>query len=326
MEGLIEDAQEEELGEELEIIQEEVSPNVDFTDGLEDQIKIETELQESCGENNEEVYNSIEYCEVEEKEPENPILNDDFILESFGNAVGCDVNYKYSGEIHAEIFNLELKEIFDKYNTKSGKELVWPLDLSQPPPPKLETIPISEKDLQRLNYLKKKVLKQKMDEFDRHVEENKKAIISQSDLKSVIDDLLNGKDLKKYSETKEASMLELDDKSDPMTWYAVDPSSEPGSYAIDSPRVLFDREKLNVVLDDDYNENDSYEEDQEIYQQQEKQHPAVTLANFFPDPDAFLPHDLHQIHKNEWLKMQYELWIQKVASNRDIIERFHHKN
>ena len=79
---MIEDAQEEELGEELEIIQEEVSPpNVDFTDGLEDQIKIENELQESCGENNEEeVYNSIEYCEVEEKEPENPILNDKFIL------------------------------------------------------------------------------------------------------------------------------------------------------------------------------------------------------------------------------------------------------
>ena len=54
-------------------------------------------------------------------------MNDEVILESFGNAVRCDVNYKYSAEINAE--NLESKEIFDKYNTKSGKELVWPFDL-----------------------------------------------------------------------------------------------------------------------------------------------------------------------------------------------------
>ena len=49
---MIEDAQEEELGEELEIIQEEVSPNVDFTDGLEDQIKIlfhSKNLVTACG-------------------------------------------------------------------------------------------------------------------------------------------------------------------------------------------------------------------------------------------------------------------------------------
>ena len=327
---MIEDAQVEELEEELEVIQEEVSTNVDFIEGaLENKVKIENVSQESCGENNEEFYHSIEYCEVEEKDPENPILNDEFILESFCNAVGCDVNYKSSAEMNAaaENFNLELKEIFDKYNTKSGKELVWPLDLSQPPPPKSETIPISEKDLQRLNYLKKKVLQQKMDEFNRHVEENKAIISQSSELKSVIDDMLNGKDLKKCSETNEA-MLDLD-KPDPMTWFQIDPSSEIGSYSIDSPQVLFDQEKLNVDLDDDYNENDPYEVDRELYQQQQEtlcDDPAVTFSNFFPDPDAFLPHDLHQIHKNEWLKMQYELWIQRVASNRDVIERFHLKN
>ena len=331
MEGLnIEETQPEEL--ELEDVQEEMLTNVDFIkEASENKVKIENVLQESYGENNEEFYHSTEYCEVlEEIESEiPPLLKEEFILESFCKAVGCNVNYnKCSDESNkattdAENFDLELKEIFDKYNTRSGEELVWPLDLSQPLPPKIETIPISEKDLQRLSYLKKKALKQKMEEFEKHMQE-KKAIISQSDLKSVIDDMLNGKDLKKCSETKEeVAMLDIldDDRPDPLTWYPIDPSSELGSYSIDSAQVLFDKERLNVDLDDDYNENDPYNEDQELYDDS-----TVTISNFFPDPDAFLPGDLHQIHKNEWLKMQYELWIKKVASNRDVIERFHLKN
>ena len=140
---MISETQPEKL--ELEDVQEEMLTNVDFIkEASENKVKIENVLQESYGENNEEFYHSTEYGEVlEEIESEiPPLLKEEFILESFCKAVGCNIIYnKCSAESNkatAENFDLELKEIFDKYNTKSGKELVWPLDLFQPPPPKLK--------------------------------------------------------------------------------------------------------------------------------------------------------------------------------------------
>ena len=90
----IEETQPEEL--ELEDVQEEMLTNVDFIkEASENKIKIENVLQESYGENNEEFYHSTEYGEVlEEIESEiPPLLKEEFILESFCKAVGCNVNY-----------------------------------------------------------------------------------------------------------------------------------------------------------------------------------------------------------------------------------------
>ena len=47
------------------------------------------------------------------------------------------------------------------------------------------------------------------------------------------------------------------------------------------------------------------------------------LWNPFPDPDAGLPSDLYEIHKNQWLRSQYQLWLQKVQENKALVEQYY---
>ena len=45
--------------------------------------------------------------------------------------------------------------------------------------------------------------------------------------------------------------------------------------------------------------------------------------NPFPDPDAGLPSDLYQIHRNQWLRSQYQLWLQRVQENKALVEQYY---
>merc|ERR1719266_118852 len=47
------------------------------------------------------------------------------------------------------------------------------------------------------------------------------------------------------------------------------------------------------------------------------------LWNPFPDPDAGLPNDLYQIHRNHWLRSQYQLWLQIVQENKELVEQYY---
>ena len=47
------------------------------------------------------------------------------------------------------------------------------------------------------------------------------------------------------------------------------------------------------------------------------------LWNPFPDPDAGLPSDLYEIHRNQWLRSQYQLWLQKVQENKALVEQYY---
>merc|ERR1711862_278435 len=51
--------------------------------------------------------------------------------------------------------------------------------------------------------------------------------------------------------------------------------------------------------------------------------PESNPWNPFPDPDAGLPRDLYEIHQNQWLRSQYQLWLQKVQENKALVEQYY---
>ncbi len=83
-------------------------------------------------------------------------------------------------------------------------------------------------------------------------------------------------------------------------------------------QVIFDKTDGNhgLEIDEDYYDyQDSQAAADEAYQGE--------MTWPFPDPDASLPPELYQIHKNQWLRSQYELWLQKVAQNKALVEQYY---
>merc|ERR1711860_343943 len=91
--------------------------------------------------------------------------------------------------------------------------------------------------------------------------------------------------------------------------------------------VLFDLDSggLKVELDYEYGDPDGYldhgQDQQQQSEQLEEDYNLTQVWNPFPDPDLGLPEDLYTLHANEWLRMQYQLWLDKVSLNKAMIEK-----
>ena len=254
-----------------------------------------------------------QYDEFEE-EPEDKPLENDFILKSFEKSTGCQLKLpsEYDNNIEQEF-----KELMDKYCSRTLEDLSWPLDLTKVIPKPEQKVP-SEKDLKRLKYFSDKLLEQKMEPFKKNVEKNMAVIKNSNDLSEIINDLIEGKPLEKLKIKEEFS--------DPFAWKPVYESESVDVKNKDYSNVLFSREndQIKMDFDEDYYIEQEHVQDP-VYDFNLGQNLSpVNIENWnpFPDPDAELPPDLYELHKNEWLRMQYQLWLQKIQTNRALIEQY----
>jgi len=290
-------------------------------------------------------------------EEENELLPEDFLIQEFQKAVGEKFNKEPQLEQNGiESVEKRFKTLLNGYVEKFPEEKKWPLNISDIKKGEIfpEIPQMDEKDKKKFNELGQKIFEHKINTFSNRVQMNKDAL-SNCDLKEAINHLLDGKELVVktdplnnwqlveetllnesiqsqdeqvtifdltglkveldddyfFDENEEGNIFEDDSSSlattdyqteqevDPMAWHPVEKKDyqdvQPASYAM----------PLST-----HNYSSTFQE-------------TSNLWNPFPDPDAGLPSDLYEIHKNQWLRSQYQLWLQKVQENKALVEQYY---
>merc|ERR1712062_593932 len=152
-----------------------------------------------------------------------------------------------------------------------------------------------ESDVKRFNEIADELVQERRRKRSKRLQKCQEVL--NSDIKVAIEDLMNGLVIKDNDNDEQPEQV-----------------------------VLFDLESggLQVELDYEYGDPDGYldqggQDHVENHDQLEEDFNQVW--NPFPDPDLGLPEDLYTLHANEWLRMQYQLWLDKVSMNKAMIEK-----
>ena len=289
-------------------------------------------------------------------------LPEDYLVTSFKEALG-ETDIKIEASEDMPQVERDFGEILEKYSDQLHPYLEWPLDLEKikndPTNPKLESEDISKLNhlgqillSQKFNYFKESIERNKS-----CIKDCKKAVndlldgqeLEQSPLeqdwhpveasledvstKEVLFDLRSGlkveldQDFYMNHDRDDSSLAPNDydyleqsssDQAefDPMTWHTVDQGYDQVMNKTSTPEY------------DPYDDQGAYQIHEQSYEYTPNPNAGHDNAeipswNPFPDPDASLPPDLYQIHKNQWLRSQYQLWLQNVQKNRNMVESNH---
>ena len=234
------------------------------------------------------VTNDDEQDIIEESDDEQ-FLKEDFLLSSFEQALGRSLN-RTTTEVPK--VNQEFKDLLYKLRDASNEPL--------------------ESDVKRFNEIADELVQERRRKRSKRLQKCQEVL--NSDIKVAIEDLMNGLVIKDNDNDEELIQAELVIKTEMIS------DEQPEQV------VLFDLESggLQVELDYEYGDPDGYldqggQDHVENHDQLEEDFNQVW--NPFPDPDLGLPEDLYTLHANEWLRMQYQLWLDKVSMNKAMIEK-----
>jgi hypothetical protein len=244
------------------------------------------------------------------------VIGDTFLVEQFEESVGykllCTDIISDEKDFIEEDLKAELELILDEHCSRQVQEVdEWPIDLTKVVTTEPSKV-ISDEIKNKVSRLSKQLLNERLEDWNTQVSGNK-SVIKNANLSELIEDLLNGKSL----ETLQISV------KDEFAWQPVDYDPDTSAQA---GQLLFDGSEVKVELDDDYFDQDNYEtvadqtltDDAQGFGQEDPEQPWDP----FPNPDSGLPAELRNMQKDEWLRLQYQLWLQKVQENREMVE-FH---
>ena len=246
------------------------------------------------------VTNDFEQDIIEESDDEQ-LLNDKFLMSSFEQAIGRSLDITKPTESSKS--NQEFKDLLYKLH-----------DTSKEP---------KESDIKQFNEIANQLVQERRQKRSKRLQKCEEVL--NSDVKVAIEDLMNGLVIKDDDQAEELVQAELVIKTEMI--------SNDEHFEEPEKVVLFDLDSggLKVELDYEYGDPDGYlDHGQDQQQQSEKQEEQLEedynltqVWNPFPDPDLGLPEDLYTLHANEWLRMQYQLWLDKVSLNKAMIEKYY---
>ncbi len=235
--------------------------------------------------------------DITEEEPVE--ISDSFLIEAFEKAVGYKVQIKAEDEFDLENrAKVELENLFEKLKIHRGQE----------------TDP-------KFDELCKTVMNHEKGQWKQKVDKTLEILKNKSVSEAIAELETTGSLTIPEPEMEQSVKPEGIDKEEHTgllpPWQPVEPGE---SSDFKGENIL-----LGVELDEDF-----YLEAEAIAPEpvpdyfdfgQTGSESADVIWNPFPDPDDGLPVDLRFLHRNEWLKQQYLMWLNKVEQNRLLIEQ-----
>ena len=224
------------------------------------------------------------------EETDNEALEDEFLISNFELAIGRSLK---KTKLEATTSNQEFKE------------LLYKIHASQEP---------LESDTKRFTEIADQLIHERRQKRSKRLQKCREVL--NSDVNVAIEDLMNGLVIKEEDDELESEQL-IQTELVIKTELTSDNEQEPEQV------VLFDLESggLKVELDYEYGDPEGYLEDPGQPEEKDQVEDYSQVWNPFPDPDLGLPEDLYTLHANEWLRMQYQLWLDKVSRNKAMVEQ-----